>query len=657
MTIYKKLILMIVTAIAALGIIVGLQLRAATLMEASLSHAQDAVRNLRLLQAIQAEFGYGGFIHNFKNHVLRGSHKYLDRFEKNKTLLLHSMDQLNAYLVRGDDKAALKKIHHTARQYMDAMVISAKMHQAGKSTNEIDKAVKINDGPAFNAFKIINAGIIETEKRAEYTMQKAQKKMLITSLSGYGFVFLLFFAIFFIFKQILKNINSLIETITLLATGDVTIRSGINTKDEIGAMSDASNKLAQHFDLMLSKVRGGSSTIDHAITSLNMKAEKSLESARIMAGNCNSVAEAAEEMNANMSAIAGASEQTSTNVGMVAAASVQMNSTINEIAENAHKAREITKTSVQESIRAGESVRELGEAAERINKVTETINSIAGQTNLLALNATIEAARAGEAGKGFAVVAHEIKELAQQTSDATKDIKKQIDDVQSSTLRTINVINTITGTINDASHIVSVMATAVKEQADATTEISQNISQASVGITEVTENINQASIVNSEVTQKITSIKFQANEVAANSLDIKELSFETQANAKSLDDLVRQFKFMPSHFDIGSVKAAHFNWKMRLTSVLGGYSQMKASEVPDHHQCEFGRWFENAPEHLKKLPTFHELGVHHKNIHEKVFEALKLYERDEPESAHEKLSEFETTRKRMFESLDELYVS
>ena len=110
MTIYKKLILMIVTAIAVLCVIAGFQLRAASIMKESLSHAQDAARNQRLLQAINTEFGYGGFIHNFKNHVLRGSQKYLDRFEKNKIRLLYSIDQLNTFLVRNEDKAALKII-------------------------------------------------------------------------------------------------------------------------------------------------------------------------------------------------------------------------------------------------------------------------------------------------------------------------------------------------------------------------------------------------------------------------------------------------------------------------------------------------------------------------------------------------------------------
>ena len=657
MTIFKKLILMVVIAIATLCIIAGLQFRSASLMKKSMSHAQDAARNQHLLQILHSEFGYGGFIHNFKNHVLRGSQKYLDRFEKNKIELLKSIDQLNDFLIRKEDKEAIETIHKTARQYIDAVIISDKMHKEGKNSNEIDTAVKIDDGPAFKAFTTINQGIVQVEKQAELEMQIAQKWMTITSLSGSIVIFLLFAGIFIIFLQMLKNLNSLVKTTSTLAKGDVTARSKIEKNDEIGWVSDASNKLAQHLDLMLSKVRGSSSTIDNSTKVLNTITEKSLESARDMANNCNSVAAAAEEMNANMSAIASASEQTATNVSMVAAASEEMNSTINEIATNGEKAQEITRTSVQESIRATESVQALGQAAEQISKVTETINSIAEQTNLLALNATIESARAGEAGKGFAVVANEIKDLARQTSDATKEIKEQIEGVQTSSRQTIDVIKAITGTINQTSDMVSVMADAVKEQATATMEISSNVNQASIGIAEVNENISQASIVNQEVTRDITNIKSQADDVAVNTLNIKELSTEMQANTQSLDLLVKQFKFQPSNFDIGEIKAAHFNWKLRLTSVLEGSSQLKASEVPDHHQCEFGHWIDNAPESLKNLPIFQELLSSHKTIHEKIGEVLELSHRNETEQAHAKAAEFEIVRKKMFDSLDELYIS
>ena len=655
MTIYKKAIILLVITVVLLCTVGILQLRTISIMDKSLLDVQNAVRNQQLLQTVASEFGYGGFIHNFKNHVLRGTQKYLDRFAKNEILLMNSVRKLSNFLVDNKEKQAVQIISQTAQKYIDAIALSAKMHKEGKDTNDIDKAVKIDDGPALRAFQLIGKGIMQIQKQADADIKDAQNSMSTVSFFAYFLLLLLLGSIFFIIMRVVKDLKVLVKTTDVLATGDVTVRAVVKGNDEITMVSNSSNKIAQFIDLMLVKVRGSSSTIDVSTQLLNSLSIKSLSSAREMADNSNNVATAAEEMNSNMASIASATEQTATNVSMVATASEQMSTKINEIAINAQKAQDITEISVKESMRATESVQQLGKSASQISKVTETINSIAEQTNLLALNATIEAARAGEAGKGFAVVANEIKELAKQTSNATKEITSQIEGVQSSTNQAINVINKITETINETSEIVSVMGDAVKEQATTTEEITENVNQASIGIQEVNQNITQASVVNSEVTKDITSIKTQAEGVASNSLDIKELSTELHENTKNLDELISQFKFRPSNFDIANVKASHFNWKMRITSILEGYTTFNAKDVPDHHHCEFGKWFDNAPKKLKKATAYGEVDVNHKAVHKKVIEAIELYNRNETQKAHAAVVEFEKIRKNLFIALDKLY--
>ena len=114
---------------------------------------------------------------------------------------------------------------------------------------------------------------------------------------------------------------------------------------------------------------------------------------------------------------------------------------------------------------------EMADSAKNIGRVTETITEISAQTNLLALNATIEAARAGQAGRGFAVVANEIKDLAQQTAEATQNIKTDISQVQQTTMATSGQIREVLAIIQKIDGFVSNIAGAVEEQDDTTRKV------------------------------------------------------------------------------------------------------------------------------------------------------------------------------------------
>ncbi|HEY6798892.1 MAG TPA: methyl-accepting chemotaxis protein [Kineosporiaceae bacterium] len=163
--------------------------------------------------------------------------------------------------------------------------------------------------------------------------------------------------------------------------------------------------------------------------------------------------------------------------GAAAAATEQMSASIQEISSNTAAAVTTADGAVTAAASATESLHKLTASSQEIGSVVEIITSIAEQTNLLALNATIEAARAGDAGRGFAVVATEVKDLAQETAQATDRITRMIKTLQQDSTSASAAIAAITDLIGRISHGQATIAGAVEEQSATTNEISRSVGQ------------------------------------------------------------------------------------------------------------------------------------------------------------------------------------
>ena len=237
--------------------------------------------------------------------------------------------------------------------------------------------------------------------------------------------------------------------------------------------------------------------MDQLASALHQELETIMSTVEIQSKDMRSVStrmrETAMRLSHHSGAVSDASEHATKNVETVAGAAKTLVSSSQEVTHHVEESSTVTQRAVTESDRASTIVRGLLSAAERISEVGVLINDIAGKTNLLALNATIEAARAGEAGKGFAVVAGEVKLLANQTAQATEEVKKHAVGIQDRTEEAVIAIRNIGETICRVDEIAAEISGSMGRQGSATSEISQSAMDAALDTGEVSANIAELS--------------------------------------------------------------------------------------------------------------------------------------------------------------------
>jgi methyl-accepting chemotaxis protein len=263
-----------------------------------------------------------------------------------------------------------------------------------------------------------------------------------------------------------------------VAAGELTSKIQDSNNDEISALLHSLQDMSDSLRAIVSKVSIGSCAIVDA-------------SQQIATGNA--------DLSARTESQASSLEQT-------AASMEQLTHTVRQNAENARQANHLVVAASDYAVKGGQVVSQvvttmgsIQESSRKIVDIIGVIDGIAFQTNILALNAAVEAARAGEQGRGFAVVAAEVRNLAQRSAAAAKEIKSLIGD-------SVDKVNAGGKLVDEAGNTMNQIVTSVKHVADIMSEITSASQEQSHGI----EEVNQAIAQMDEMTQQNAALVEEA---------------------------------------------------------------------------------------------------------------------------------------------------
>ncbi|MZP30605.1 HAMP domain-containing protein [Heliobacterium undosum] len=449
----------------------------------------------------------------------------ITQYQKDAVLFRELIDKVIAQADTEEERSWGKELKATGEEYLKQFNRVVAVYEQRASLSPADMAeqyqrIDEDTDRARSRFMQLADEYIEAYADEANEAEKESKSFfaqaVTASFVGFGLAALLGIGLAISFAgRISAAVNVMLEGATAVAAGDLTRQLPVTSKDELGQLTEAFNRMTMSLQQIVRQVFDSAENL--AATSQQLSATTQ-ETAAFNADIAGTVSHMAKGAGKQAKAVDETHEvirqvcenillvdrnvETASQGGEKAAETAQAGSI--QAGEAVRKIRKVQETTIQ----MGDVITALGEQSQEISQIVEAIKAIAAQTNLLALNAAIEAARAGEQGRGFAVVAEEVRKLAEQSAASAEQIAGLIDSVQGQTAQAIAAMNVNKGEVAAGAASVDAAGRAFDTIAADVNRVVAQIESVSGATRQITEGAEKA-------VQSVTAIAGVAREAAA----------------------------------------------------------------------------------------------------------------------------------------------